>query len=134
MTPDAVADALSVCADQLTAMLPKSADRDGRLRWQRVRDHGRSAACRHDQCRPVPALDLASPAATRSVRLRETVADRPRQPQQARAAPGRSATGYLIALISSPLAVSPLSSQKNVPPSPCWFLYVILEPMVSGVS
>ncbi|KEF09835.1 hypothetical protein DF18_37040, partial [Streptomyces rimosus] len=75
VTPEAAADALPGCADQLTAMLPKPADRDGRLRWQRVRDHGRSAACRRDQRRPVPTLDLASPAATRSVRLRETVAD-----------------------------------------------------------
>lgn len=41
---------------------------------------------------------------------------------------------YLMALISSPFAVSPLSSQKNVPPRPCWFLYVILAPMVAGVS
>ncbi len=53
--------------------------------------------------------------------------------------PGRSRAGppdspYLMALISSPFAVSPLSSQKNVPPKPCWFLYAILVPMVSGVS
>lgn len=42
--------------------------------------------------------------------------------------------GYLIALISSPLVVSPLSSQKNVPPRPCAFLKAIFVPMVSGVS
>ncbi|WP_185836728.1 hypothetical protein [Streptomyces sp. WAC 06783] len=32
MTLEAAADALPGCADQLTAMLPKPVDRDGRLR------------------------------------------------------------------------------------------------------
>ena len=40
----------------------------------------------------------------------------------------------LIALTSSPLAVSPLNSQKNAPPRPWLLAQAILVPMVAGVS
>ncbi|KOT80896.1 hypothetical protein ADK70_26925 [Streptomyces rimosus subsp. pseudoverticillatus] len=58
VTPEAVTDALSAWGYQLTAMLPEPADRGERARWQFARDRGRSAACQHDHCQPVPALDL----------------------------------------------------------------------------
>ncbi|MFI9311314.1 hypothetical protein [Streptomyces triculaminicus] len=49
MTPEAAQDALYAWREQLTAILAEPADGD---------DHGRRVACRHDQRRPVPILDL----------------------------------------------------------------------------
>ncbi|CAM5734592.1 hypothetical protein SBADM41S_01607 [Streptomyces badius] len=40
----------------------------------------------------------------------------------------------LMAVTSSPLAVSPLNSQKNAPPRPWLLAYAILVPTVAGVS
>lgn len=68
-----------------------------------------------------------------------------RRPKEARpplfgeGGPGVSGTGVyfrplLIALTSSPLAVSPLNSQKNAPPRPWLLAQAILVPTVAGVS
>lgn len=65
-----------------------------------IGEHGRAGDGRGHRARPLP-YDGGG---------REAAASRP---------PGSASAAYLIALISSPPAVSPLSSQKNVPPRPC---------------
>ncbi|WP_431047212.1 hypothetical protein ACQUSR_33775 [Streptomyces sp. P1-3] len=64
VTPESAKEALFVWQDQLTAMLPEPAARDERVRWRWARDHGRRAACTHDQRRPVPTLDLETGTST----------------------------------------------------------------------
>ncbi|WP_235490720.1 hypothetical protein [Streptomyces roseoverticillatus] len=64
VTPEAAEAALYAWREQLTAMLAEPADGDDRGCWQRAGDHGRRAACKHDQRRPVPTLDLEAGQST----------------------------------------------------------------------
>lgn len=71
MTPEAARAALYAWRDQRTAMLAEPADGEDRGRWQRGRDHGRRAACKHDQRRPAPTLDLETGQSTGALTLPE---------------------------------------------------------------